>query len=145
MWQSDTKRRKVASRSDRQRDASSYLFVRFKSSHSAGSVLLKCAMLRGTTVYIAGRYNTPHCPGPLSFRGISLDTTGKRTNVPEERPDACTDSSFFYGSHGRHKRRPSIILWLSYASRRSSSSVSATIDNSAGIFRVSLTRIYEWR
>ena len=71
-----------------------------------------------------------HCPAALSlappfllpsFRGISLDTSGKRTNVLEERLNAPVyapaDSFFFFfrtRSYGRHKRRPSIILWLSY-------------------------------
>lgn len=40
----DTKQGKVVSWSDRQRGASTYLFVRFKSSHSAGLLLLKCTM-----------------------------------------------------------------------------------------------------
>lgn len=75
---------------------------------------LKALALRyGNGVCIANDDNASplHCPGPLSFRGISLDTSGKRTNVWEKKrlDAACiyiyiyrrTSFFLFHGPHGR--------------------------------------------
>lgn len=82
------------------------LFVLFKSSHS--DLLLPPLLSRPLNalalrllrrcVCIAITPPPPlHCPGPLSFRGISLDTSGKRTNVWEKkRLDAACIYIYIY-------------------------------------------------